>query len=106
MDQKPFYWKEALKEPVNIAGLLLTGIGAVYGMTMGIDPTWVLGAGLLAEGTYLVTVPASSFYRRIMQRRNRGLLDEVRVNSPVRRSRTNVRQIHPLDTSASNLPQY
>ena len=78
MDQKPFYWKEAFKESVNIAGLLLTGVGAVFAATSGIDPFWVIGAGLVAEGAYLATVPASTFYRRIIQNRNRGLLDEVR----------------------------
>jgi hypothetical protein len=78
MDQKPFYWKEAFKESVNIAGLLLTGLGSVFAMTSGIDPFWVIGAGLVAEGAYLATVPGSSFYRRIIERRNRGLLDEVR----------------------------
>lgn len=78
MDLKSSYIKEALKEPVNIAGLLLTGLGALYGMTMGIDPTIVLGAGLLAEGAYLATVPASTMYRRIVDRRSRGQLDETR----------------------------
>jgi hypothetical protein len=78
MDLKSSYIKEALKEPVNLAGLLLTGLGALYGLTMDIDPTIVLGAGLLAEGAYLATVPASTIYRRIVDRRSRGQLDEVR----------------------------
>jgi hypothetical protein len=47
-------------------------------MTMGYDPAWVLGGALVAEGAYLVTVPASSFYRRLVDRRSRGLLAEER----------------------------
>ena len=78
MDLKPSYLKEAFKESVNIGGLLLTGLGTVYAVTMGVDPIWVMGAGLVAEGAYLATVPSSSFYRRIVDRRSRGLLGEKR----------------------------
>ena len=78
MDLKPSYLKEAFKESVNIGGLLLTGLGTVYAVTMGVDPIWVMGAGLVAEGAYLATVPAASFYRRIVDRRSRGLLGEKR----------------------------
>jgi hypothetical protein len=78
MDFKSSYIKEALKEPVNIGGMLVAGLGAVYAMTMGYDPAWVLGGALVAEGAYLVTVPASSFYRRLVDRRSRGLLAEER----------------------------
>ena len=53
MDFKASYIKEALKEPANIGGLF-------------------------AEGTYLATVPASTFYRRLVDRRSRGVLAEVR----------------------------
>jgi len=72
------YIKEALKEPLNIGSLLVAGLGAVYAMTMGYDPAWVLGAALVAEGGYLATVPGSSFYRRLVERRSRGQLHEVR----------------------------
>lgn len=78
MEFKSPYIKEALKEPANIGGLLVAGLGAVFAMTMGIDPAWVLGATLVAEGTYLATVPASTFYRRLVDRRSRGQLAEVR----------------------------
>ena len=78
MDFNPSYIKEALKEPVNIGGLLLAGLGAVYAMTMGVDPTWVLGGALVAEGAYLATVPASGLYRRLVNSRSRGLLSERR----------------------------
>jgi hypothetical protein len=37
-----------------------------------------LGAALVAEGGYLVTVPGSSFYRRLLERRSRGQLHEIR----------------------------
>ncbi len=78
MEFKSSYIKEALKEPVNIGGLLLAGLGAVYAMTMGVDPSWVLGGALVAEGAYLATVPASTLYRRLVDQRSRGMLTEVR----------------------------
>jgi hypothetical protein len=79
VDFKPSYIKEAIKEPVNIAGLLLGAAGAAWSaMTGFIDPTLVLASTLLLEGAYLATVPASSFYRRIVDRRSRHLLDDHR----------------------------
>lgn len=79
MDFKPPYIKEALKEPVNIGGLLLAGAAAAYSATTGfLEPTVVLAATLVLEGAYLAMVPASSFYRRIVDRRSRHLLDEHR----------------------------
>jgi hypothetical protein len=78
MEFNSAYIKEALKEPLNIGGLLVAGLGAVYAMTMGYDPAWVLGAALVAEGGYLAMLPGSSFYRRLVERRSRGQLHEVR----------------------------
>ena len=73
------YFKEALKEPLNIGGLLLAGAAAAYSATTGfLEPTLVLAGALVAEGMYLATVPASSLYRRIVDRRSRHLLDEHR----------------------------
>jgi hypothetical protein len=79
MEFKPSYIKEALKEPLNIGGLLVSAAAAVYSGTSGfLDSTIVLAAALTLEGAYLAVVPASSFYRRIVDRRSRGLLDEHR----------------------------
>lgn len=79
MEFKISYIKEALKEPVNIGGLLLAGAAAVYSATTSfLDPTLVLAGALIAEGAYLATVPASSFYRRIVDRRSRHLIDAHR----------------------------
>lgn len=80
MEFKVSYIKEALKEPINIGGLLVAGAAAAWSATTGfiIEPTMVLAGALLAEGAYLATVPASSFYRRIVDRRSRHLLDEQR----------------------------
>ncbi|HKX28941.1 MAG TPA: hypothetical protein VJ302_14685 [Blastocatellia bacterium] len=73
------YLKEALKEPINIGGLLLAGAAAVFSATAGpFEPTTVLAGALIAEGIYLVTVPASTLYRRIVDRRSRHLLEELR----------------------------
>ncbi len=79
MEFKVPYIKEALKEPVNIGGLLLAGAAAAYSATTGfIEPTFVLAGALIAEGVYLATVPASSFYRRVVDRRSRHLMNEYR----------------------------
>lgn len=79
MELKLSYIKEALKEPVNIGGLLLAGAAAAYSATTGfLEPTMVLAGALIAEGAYLATVPASTFYRKIVDRRSRHLLDEHR----------------------------
>ncbi len=79
MEFRVSYFKEALKEPINIGGLLLSGAAAAYSATTGfIEPTLVLAAALVMEGAYLATVPASTFYRRIVDRRSRRLLDDHR----------------------------
>jgi hypothetical protein len=80
MEFKVSYLKEALKEPINIGGLLLSGAAAAYSATTGfiIEPTLVLAGALVMEGVYLATVPASSFYRKIVDRRSRRLLEEQR----------------------------
>lgn len=79
MEFRISYIKEALKEPINIGGLLLTGAAAAYAATVGgIEPTLILAAGLVIEGAYLAVVPASTFYRKIVDRRSRYLQDEWR----------------------------
>ena len=62
MEFKASYIKEALKEPVNIGGLLVAGAAAAYAATTGflVGPAMVLASALIAEGAYLVTVPASA----------------------------------------------
>jgi len=79
MEFKISYIKEALKEPVNIGGLLLAGAAAAYSATTGfLEPTLVLAGALIVEGAYLATVPASNIYRRIVDRRSRHLIDDHR----------------------------
>jgi archaellum component FlaC len=79
MEFKISYIKEALKEPVNIGGLLLAGAAAAYSATTTfLDPTFVVAGALVAEGFYLATLPASRMYRRIVDRRSRHLLEEWR----------------------------
>jgi hypothetical protein len=60
------YFKEALREPVNFWGMAGFAVAAAY--TQSIIP---LGAALAAEGVYLASVPASTFYRRLVDRRNK-----------------------------------
>jgi hypothetical protein len=79
MELKISYFKEALKEPINIGGLLLAAAAAAYSaVSSAIEPTLVLAGALVMEGVYLATVPASTFYRRVVDRRSRHLLAEHR----------------------------
>jgi hypothetical protein len=67
------YLKEALKEPVNFWGMAGFAVAAAY--TGSIIP---LGAALGAEGLYLVTVPASSLYRRLVDKRRKDQMRKLR----------------------------
>ena len=67
------YVKEALKEPVNFWGMAGFAVAAAY--TQSVIP---IAAALVAEGAYLVTVPASSLYRRLVDGRNKKRLLEQR----------------------------
>jgi hypothetical protein len=67
------YLKEALKEPVNFWGMAGFAVAAAY--TQSIIP---LGAALAAEGIYLATVPASAFYRRLVDNRQKARLRALR----------------------------
>jgi hypothetical protein len=79
MEFKISYIKEALKEPVNIGAMVVAGAAAAYSATLGlIEPTFILAGALVAEGAYLALVPASTFYRRIVDRRARHQLEQWR----------------------------
>jgi hypothetical protein len=67
------YLKEAVKEPVNFWGMAGFAVAAAY--TQSIIP---LGAALAAEGLYLVTVPASTLYRRLVDNRRKEHLRKLR----------------------------
>jgi hypothetical protein len=67
------YLKEAFKEPLNFWGLATFGISAAY-----FQDVTVLGAALAAETVYLVTVPASSIYRRLVDRREKQRMLKLR----------------------------
>jgi hypothetical protein len=67
------YLREAVKEPVNFWGMAGFAVAAAY--TGSIIP---LGAALIAEGVYLATVPANNLYRRLVDRRNKKQLYEMR----------------------------
>jgi hypothetical protein len=60
------YLTEAIKEPINFWGMAGFGVAAAY---MGnVAP---LVAALAAEALYLAIVPASPFYRRLVERREK-----------------------------------
>ena len=71
------YLKEAFNEPLNFLGLVSFGIIGVYTVASAGDVI-PLAAGLAAETVYLVTVPASSFYRRLVDRREKQRLLKLR----------------------------
>jgi hypothetical protein len=60
------YLKEAFKEPINFWGMAGFAVAAAY--MQDITP---LLAALAAEAVYLVTVPATPFYRRLVERREK-----------------------------------
>ncbi|MGB7925345.1 MAG: hypothetical protein WCF57_19050 [Pyrinomonadaceae bacterium] len=67
------YLKEALKEPVNFWGMAGFAVAAAY--TQSVIP---LGAALAAEGLYLAAVPASTLYRRLVDKRQKDRLRRLR----------------------------
>lgn len=67
------YLKEAFKEPLNFWGM--AGFAAVAAFMQDVTP---LAAALGAETLYLVTVPASSIYRRLVDRREKKRLLKLR----------------------------
>jgi hypothetical protein len=56
------YLKEAFNEPLNFLGMVTFGVVGVYTLAAAHEVI-PLAAGIAAETVYLVTVPASSFYR-------------------------------------------
>jgi hypothetical protein len=67
------YLKEAFKEPLNFWGLASFAVVAAYAQD--VTP---LAAALAAETVYLVTVPATSLYRRLVDRREKQRLMKLR----------------------------
>ncbi len=67
------YLKEAFKEPVNFWGMAGFAVAAAY-----VQDVTPLVAALAAETVYLVTVPATSLYRRLVDRREKQRLLKLR----------------------------
>jgi hypothetical protein len=67
------YLKEAFKEPVNFWGMAGFAVAAAY-----VQDVTPLVAALAAETVYLVTVPASSLYRRLVDRREKARMLKLR----------------------------
>jgi hypothetical protein len=76
MERVPSYLKSALKEPINVAALAVataaTATSAAFGMTA--DAAFLAVGALVSEAAYLAVVPASNFYRRLVDRRQRARL--------------------------------
>ena len=71
------YLKQAFNEPLNFLGMVAFGVVGVYSFAAGQDVI-PLADGLAAETVYLATVPASSFYRRLVDRREKQRLLKLR----------------------------
>lgn len=67
------YLKEAFKEPINFWGMAGFAVAAAY-----VQDVTPLIAALGAETLYLVTVPASTIYRRLVDRREKQRLLKLR----------------------------
>jgi hypothetical protein len=67
------YLKEAFKEPINFWGMAGFAVAAAY-----VQDVTPLVAALAAETLYLATVPASTIYRRLVDRREKQRLLKVR----------------------------
>jgi len=67
------YLKEAFKEPINFWGMAGFAVAAAY--VQDITP---LAAALVSETLYLATVPASTMYRRLVDRREKQRLSKLR----------------------------
>jgi hypothetical protein len=79
MERKTSYIQSALKEPLNIGAMMLAAAGTAYASLFGvIDGTVVAAGALICEAAYLAIVPASVFYRRIVERRARQALHQER----------------------------
>lgn len=79
MERKPSYIQSALKEPLNIGAMVLAAAGTVYASFFGsLDATVVAAGAIVSEAAYLAIVPASVFYRRIVERRARQALQQMR----------------------------
>ena len=67
------YLKEAFKEPINFWGMAGFAVAAAY-----VQDVTPLVAALAAETLYLATVPASTLYRRLVDRREKQRLLKLR----------------------------
>jgi hypothetical protein len=76
MPENVSYVKEAIKEPLNIWGLVIIVALAVFaatnpGFLSAFLAYWFLGGAVAAEALYLTTLPNLTSYRRIVDRRAR-----------------------------------
>jgi hypothetical protein len=67
------YLKEAFKEPINFWGMAGFAVAAAY-----VQDVTPLVAALATETLYLATVPASSMYRKLIDRREKQRLLKLR----------------------------
>jgi hypothetical protein len=80
MERKLSYIQSALKEPLNLGALILAAAGTAASAAMSgpMEAAIVAAGAIVTEAAYLAIVPASYFYRRIVDRRARHLLQQTR----------------------------
>ena len=67
------YLKEAFKEPINFWGMAGFAVAAVF-----FQQVELLAAALATEALYLAVVPATPFYRRLVERREKDRARKMR----------------------------
>ncbi len=76
---KVSYIREAIREPLNVTGIVLAGLAATgSAFISSLDASLILAGTLLAEAAYLAVVPASTIYRRLVDQRARKQLEAAR----------------------------
>lgn len=81
MERRPSYLQSALKEPLNIGALVLAAAGTAYASLFGaggMEAVVIAAGAVVSEAAYLAILPASVFYRRIVERRARLALQQAR----------------------------
>jgi hypothetical protein len=80
MREKINYYWEAFKEPLNLWPLIGVVIAAGTYATQGFGGELIggiiLAGGLALEAMYMITIPSSGFYKRVVERRERKKLAE------------------------------
>ncbi len=80
MEQRISYIKSAFKERLNVGAMIVAAAGTAYAALHGLPEGAIVFAGAaITEAAYLAIVPVSTFYRKIVDRRERQRQHEFRL---------------------------